>query len=126
MGLPIENLRHRWIDPKTGECANENDRPCGAKATEFFQACVPKEVGCPIRKFQIVRKTEEIEKYAKDVVEDYETNGTDLGGTVTQVSEHSPILEEDPDPKDIPTIETYEGNSQENRSFSGGVDWRNS
>ena len=70
--------------------------------------------------------TEEIEKYAKDVVEDYETNGTDLGGTITQVNEHSPILEEDPDPKDIPTIETYEGNSQEDRSFSGGVDWRNS
>ena len=63
MGLPIENLRRRWIDHETGECLHENDRPCGARATEFFQACVPKDVGCPIRKFQIVRKTEKIKKY---------------------------------------------------------------
>jgi|10_taG_2_1085330.scaffolds.fasta_scaffold169506_2 hypothetical protein len=72
--------------------------------------------------------TAEVEKYASLVVDEYKTNGTEMGGTVTQVSEHSPALEEDPDPKDLPNInaEPDSGNSQEARSFAGGVDWRNS
>ena len=59
----IDYLRKQWIDPKTKKCKDDNQRLCGAFKTEYYQMCVPKDVGCPIRDFRIVEKTDEIKAY---------------------------------------------------------------
>ena len=44
---------------------DKESRKCGAYTTEYFQTCIPKDQGCPIRDFKIVKKSALINDYIK-------------------------------------------------------------
>lgn len=60
MPLTIEAIRDAWINETTGNCEKKDYRMCGSINSIYFQACVHKDIGCPIRDVKIVKKNDAI------------------------------------------------------------------